>query len=85
MPKLKKSRREEFLANIGENIHICVKLRGAEKVSMAMGITVSTVYSRINNPSGIKIDELYILAEYMGAELEDLIRPLKLWRHDEKE
>lgn len=85
MPKLKKSGRAEFLANIGENIRMCVRLRGAEKVSVAMGIAVSTTYSRISNPSGIKADELYRLSEYMGAEPEDLIRPLKLWKYDGKE
>ena len=78
MPKLKKSKREEFLDCIGENISLCKKIFGAEKVSAVMGVADNTVRNRIKKPSGITADELFRLSEYIGSEPEDFIRPLKL-------
>ena len=77
MPKLKKSRRAEFLENLAGNIRICCKMRSSEKIACAMGISVVTLYSRIKNPEGIKAEELFGLSEYIGVEPEDLIKPLK--------
>ncbi len=78
MPKLKKSKRVEFLECIGENISLCRKILGTEKLSAVMGISENTVRNRIRKPSGITADELYRLSEYIGTEPEDFIRPLKL-------
>lgn len=79
MPKLKKSKRAEFLDCIGENIRLCVKIFGIEKISAVMCLSESTVRNRVRNPSGITAEELFMLSEYVGAEPEDFIRPLKIF------
>ncbi|MCM1508269.1 MAG: hypothetical protein NC177_14245 [Ruminococcus flavefaciens] len=78
MPKLKKTKRAEFLGNLAENLRICCKVRGTEKISAVMGVSVNTVYSRIKTPSGITADELFRIAEYIGVEVENLVKPLKI-------
>lgn len=78
MPKLKKSERAKRLDCISENIRICCKVFGSEKIAFVMGVSVSTVYDRINRKSRITVDELFRLSEYIGAEPEDLTRPLKM-------
>lgn len=84
MPKLKKSKCTEFIECIGENIRLCGKIFGTEKLSEVMGVSVSTVRNRIRKPSGINAEELYRLSEYIGTEPEDFIRPLKLGKGGEK-
>ena len=84
MPKLKKSKCTEFLECIGENIRLCGKIYGTEKLSAVMGVSVNTVYNRISKPSGITAKELFSLSDYIGAEFEDFIRPLKLGKGGEK-
>lgn len=84
MPKLKKSKCAEFIECIGENIRLCRKIFGTEKLSEVMGVSVSTVRNRIRKPSGINAEELYRLSEYIGTEPEDFFRPLKLGKGGEK-
>lgn len=76
MPKLKKSAREKFLACISENLRICCKIFGAEKMSAVMRISVKSVYNRIKKPDTFTVAELFVLSQYMGTKPEDLIRPL---------
>lgn len=78
MPKIKRSRRAEFLRCIAENIRICCKIRSTAEVAGAMGVSVTTVYNRIQSPDGITADELFRISEYMGVEVDDLTRPLVL-------
>lgn len=66
MPKLKKSAREKFLECISENLRICCKIFGVERISLVMCVSVRTVYSRIGNPAGFNADELFRLSEYIG-------------------
>lgn len=77
MPKLKKSARAEFLAVMTENLRICCKIFGVEKLSVVMGISVKSVYNRLKKPNTFTVDELFILSQYMGISPEDLVRPLK--------
>lgn len=76
MPKLKKSRHQEFLDVLAENVRICCKIRGAEKIAHIMDVSVATVYHRISKPEKITVDELYMLSEYIGISPADLIKPL---------
>lgn len=79
MPKLKMSEREKFLSCISENLRICCKVFGAEKIAAVMRVSKSTVYSRIKSPCCFNADELARLSEFVGAEPEDLVRPLGLY------
>ena len=84
MPRLKKSKCTEFLECIGANIRLCSKIYGTKKLSAVMGVSVSTVRNRIEKPSKITAKELFRLSDYIGAEPEDVIRPLKLGKGCEK-
>lgn len=84
MPKLKKSKCAEFIECIGENIRLCGKIYGIEKLSTVMGVSVNTVRNRIEKPSKITVKELFRISDYIGTEPEDFIRPLKLGKGGEK-
>lgn len=77
MPKLKKSARGKFLECISENLRMCCKIFGMECISDVMGVSVCTVYRRIENPAGLKMEELFRLSEFTDISPDDLIRPLK--------
>ena len=76
MPKLKKTAREKYLSCISENLRICCKIFGAEKIATIMCVSKSTVYSRIKSPSCLNADELFRLSEFVGTEPEDFTRPI---------
>lgn len=77
LPKLKKSRYSEFLDCISENIRICCKVFGAEKIAEIFGVSIPTIYNRINDPINIHAIDLFRLSEYLDKEVADLIKPLE--------
>ena len=77
LPKLKKSRCAEFLDCVSENIRICCKVFGVKKIAEIFGVSVSTVYNRIDDPINIHAIDLFRLSEYLDKEVADLIKPLK--------
>ena len=79
MPRIKKSERDRFLACISENLRICCRIFGAEKLSVVMCVSVRTVYSRIKNPDGFNVSELFRLSAFLNTAPENLLRPLDIF------
>ncbi len=77
LPKLQKSKYAEFLDCISENIRICCKVFGVKKIAEIFGVSVSTVYNRIDDPINISAANLFRLSEYLDKEVADLIKPLE--------
>lgn len=79
MPRLKKSEREKFLECVSENLRICCRIFGAEKMSLVVCVSVRTVYGRIKKPAGFNADELFRLSEFMNTTPDSLLRPLDIF------
>lgn len=75
MPRIKKSPKENAMANLLANIDFFKTYYGYsdEKVAAVLGMCAATYSTRKNNPATFKIGELIKLASSFNCTLADLV------------